>query len=157
MTATAHALVAGAIAVKFADPVTAATLAITSHFIMDAIPHWDVGTNWRNRAKEMTAILAILETLFGTTIAYLVFMGKAPTITLLAAIAASLLPDWLETPWYIFYAKQSKHEPAKSAGVGEKLSYLIYKAENKFHTKAQYPFGLVTQIAAVIFFLKLLS
>ena len=157
MTATAHALVAGAIASKFTDPVTASALALTSHFIMDAVPHWDVGTNWRKRSKNATGLFAIIETVVGILVAYYFFGSRASFPLLSLAIFFSLLPDWLETPWYIFFAGQKKHEPSKNAGMWEKLTFRIYKTENAFHTKAQFPFGVITQIATVIFFLVLLK
>lgn len=158
MTATAHALVGAAIASRVADPATAIALAITSHFIMDTIPHWDMGTNWRDRSKSATGLLAIGETIFGFTIAYFLYQGNgiAPAL-LIATIIASLLPDWLETPWYIFFAHSKKNEPGKKAGVWEQLSYQIYKVENNFHTKAQFPLGLITQVVTVLFFLILLN
>lgn len=157
MTATAHALVAGAIASRFSDPTTAALLALTSHFIMDTVPHWDVGTNWRSRSKHTTGAFAIAETLFGITVAYFLFAGKVPVAHLMLTVGASLLPDWLETPWYIFFAGHNKHEPTKRAGLWEKLTYQIYKVENIFHTKASFPFGAFTQLATVAFFLILLK
>ncbi|KKU86222.1 MAG: hypothetical protein UY16_C0060G0002 [Candidatus Gottesmanbacteria bacterium GW2011_GWA2_47_9] len=77
MTATAHALVAGAIASKIPDPLAAAALALASHFIMDSVPHWDFGTNWRNRPKSIRGILAIAETrLAGNAVVYLFCQQK---------------------------------------------------------------------------------
>lgn len=156
MTATAHALVAGAIAAKFSDPATASILALSSHYIMDSIPHWDFGTNWRTRSKTFTGTLAIFETVFGIGISYALFGSSASFITFSAAIVASLLPDWMETPWYIFFAHAKKKEPSARASSLEKLFFGAYKLQNKFHTKAQFPFGLVTQIATVLFFVFLL-
>ncbi|KKU83826.1 hypothetical protein A2973_05490 [Candidatus Gottesmanbacteria bacterium RIFCSPLOWO2_01_FULL_49_10] len=157
MTATAHALVAGAIAAKFPDPVTAAAISFSSHFIMDSIPHWDVGTNWRMRPKTITGIFAIAETIGGMCLSFFLFGGHAPTLTLIVAIVASILPDWLETPWYVLFAHQKKHEPAPRAGIWERFCYHIYKLENTFHTKAQLPLGLATQVVTVAFFLVVLS
>lgn len=156
MTSTAHALVAGAIASKFPDPVTAGSLALLSHYIMDSIPHWDFGTNWRSRSKEKTGALAIFETIFGIGLAYFLYRDSVPLFLLAATIGASLLPDWLETPWYIFFSHQKKHEPAQRAGFWEKIAFRIYKAQNLFHAKAQLPLGIVTQVATVWFFLVLL-
>lgn len=157
MTATAHTLVAGAIASKFTDPVTAASLALLSHFIMDTIPHWDIGTSWRNRPKEMTGILAILETSVGLGVAYYFFRTLAPQGTLIVTMVFSLLPDWLETPWYIFFASPKHLRPGVKAGLWENLTYRIYKAENYFHTRAEFPVGVLTQVVTVIFFLVLLG
>ncbi len=157
MTATAHALVAGAIASKFSDPLTASVLSFISHFVMDTVPHWDVGTNWRSRSKLTTGIFALAETFAGISLAYFFFSQKAPLPTLTLSIVASILPDWLETPWYIFFANQKKHKPGKRASAIERLAFRIYKLENVFHTKAQYPLGVATQIGVVAFFLLLLS
>ncbi len=158
MTETAHALVAGAIAAKFPNPIIAVPLALTSHFIMDAVPHWDIGTNWRGRSKNMTGALAIAETIIGITVTYFFFAGKVPGLTLALTVAASLLPDWAETPWYIFFARNDKHEPAKNAGFLEKLTFATYKAENFFHRKEKsMVIGLLTQVVIVGFFLILLK
>lgn len=158
MTETAHALVAGAIAAKFPNPLISVPLAFTSHFIMDAVPHWDIGTNWRTRAKNATGALAILETLIGITVTYFIFGGKVAPLTLFLTVGASLSPDWLETPWYIFFASHKKHEPGNGAGFWEKLAFKTYKAENFFHHKTQSMFlGLSTQVIVVAFFLALLK
>lgn len=157
MTATAHTLVAGAIATKFTDPVTAASLAFLSHFIMDAVPHWDIGTNWRKRSKHATGILAIGETSIGLFVGYYFFKEHVPFVTLASAMVFSLLPDWLETPWYIFFASPKHMQPSQKARFAENLTYRIYKLENYFHTRAQFPFGVLTQVVTVLFFLVLLG
>ena len=157
MTATAHALVAGAIAAHFGNPVYALPIALTSHFVMDSIPHWDFGTNWRNRPKTQTGVYAIAETLFGMGLAILIFHSTVAFPLLLVTIIASLLPDWLEAPWYILYAKTDKHGPSTKAGVLEKFSYAFYKIPNAFHSKANLPFGILTQIVTVWFFFVVLG
>ena len=156
MTATAHALVSGAIAASVQNPTLAIPLAFVSHFVMDAIPHWDFGTNWRTRAKAKTGIVAIFDTILGFTLTYFLFAGKVDTVVLLGAMIAGNLPDWLEAPYYIFFAHQNKREPTINARFWEHLTYRIYKMENVFHAKAQLPLGVITQIATVLFFLVLL-
>jgi hypothetical protein len=159
MTATAHALVSGAIAASVQNPQISLPLAFTAHFIMDAVPHWDFGTNWRSRAKSLTGAIAIFDTVLGFTVAYFVFGGKVDFWLLMASVAAGTLPDWLEAPYYIFFAKnQSKSNSiSKEAGFWEKLTYRIYKIENMFHNKTGYPLGVITQIGTVVFFLLLLG
>ena len=156
MTATAHAIVAAAIAGAVPNPYLAIPLAITSHFIMDAIPHWDFGTDWRTRSKNATGALAIAETVLGITLAYFLFRGKVETPLLLSTIIASELPDWLEAPWYIFFASKNKNGVSKKSGFWERLTYRIYYRENMIHAKANLPLGLITQLVAVAFFLLLL-
>ncbi len=152
----AHALVGAAIASKIPDPVIGLPLALTSHFIMDSIPHWDFGTDWRKRPKYITGIASIADTLIGITVAYLLFQGKVSTVYLLLAVFFSLIPDWMETPWYIFFAQSQKQKPAASAGLLEKIAFRVYKLENTFHTKTSFPFGLFTSLATLTFFLMLL-
>lgn len=156
MTATAHALVAGAIVQAFPAPGISVPLAFVSHFVMDFVPHWDFGTNWRDRPKKITGLLASAETILGITLAYFVFREKAPLVPLFATIIASELPDWLEAPWYMFFAHHTKHAPYQNAGFWEKLTYTIYRTENKFHSKTGLPWGILTQILTVSFFFILL-
>lgn len=157
MTSTAHALVAGAIASRFSDPVTASLLALVSHYVMDSVPHWDFGTNWRSRPKHKTGMFAVIETLFGISLSYLLF-GQYLSLPLWALTTImSLLPDWLETPWYIFFAHQKKQEPGAGAGITERIAYAFYKLPNIFHAKAQLPLGIATQVITVVFFLVLLA
>ena len=156
MTATAHALVSGAIAASVQNPSLAIPLAFVSHFVMDAVPHWDFGTNWRSRTKTKTGVVAIFDTILGFSLAYFLFAGKVESLPLILALIAGNLPDWLEAPYYIFFARQDKKQPGGGAGRWEKLTYAIYKTENVFHAKAQFPLGIITQAATVGFFLLLL-
>lgn len=149
MTATAHILVAGALATKINDPVLLSALSFGSHFLLDLIPHWDFGTNWRNRPKYVTGFISISETLAGIFLGYILFSSRTDFVNLSLAIFFSILPDWLETPWYIFFARQDKIAPAVEANWFEKMTFNIYKLENRFHSKSTYPLGLFTQIATV--------
>jgi hypothetical protein len=124
---------------------------------MDVIPHWDFGTNWRGRSKAATGFIAIADTIIGFTVTYFLFRGKVATPLLFAAMSIGNLPDWMEAPYYIFFASQKKEQLDGTATFWEKVTYRIYKMENVFHTKAQFPFGFITQIATVLFFFALLS
>jgi hypothetical protein len=159
MTATAHALVSGAIAASIPNPQYAIPLAFTAHFIMDAVPHWDFGTNWRSRPKAITGAIAITDTVLGFTVAYFMFGGKVDLWPLAATVAAGTLPDWLEAPYYMFFAKNQSqiNTLSKNAGLWEKLTFKTYKTINTFHNKTTFPFGVATQIATVLFFLILLG
>lgn len=156
MLATVHALVGASIANVVPNPAIGLSLSLTSHFIIDCIPHWDFGTHWRKRPKFITGTLSIADTVIGITLAYLLFAGKVSTGYLLLSIALSLLPDWLETPWYIFFAKAKKLRPSRNAGIWEQLAFFVYKLENRFHAKTDAPLGIFTQIVALAFFLLLL-
>jgi hypothetical protein len=157
MMATAHTLVAGAIAAKVGNPALTIPLALTSHFLLDSIPHWDFGTNWRNRTKLITGIYACVDTVFGITWAYYLFHTKVTPIVLIPTLIVSVLPDWLEAPWYILYANPNHSEPSKNASLLEQFVYRTYKATNVVHSKAPFPWGLISQIVTVIFFLLILQ
>ena len=157
MTATAHALVSGAIAARFSDPITGSLLALASHYMMDSVPHWDFGTNWRLRSKHLTGVFAIVETIAGLLLSYAMFGAHIPFYHWAICVVSGLIPDWLETPWYIFFAHNKKKEPEVSAGVFEKVAYAFYKIPNIFHSKAQLPLGIVTQVLTVVFFLVILK
>ena len=157
MLATTHAIVAGTIAAHTQNPVTAISLSFFSHFVLDAIPHWDFGTDWRKRSKWMTGAIAIADTVMGFVLGILLFKNVVPLPLLCIVIAVSMLPDWMEAPWYIFFAAPKKKEPGKKAGFLEKLCFGIYKTENAIHSKTTFPFGVLTQFAAIAFFLVLLA
>jgi hypothetical protein len=157
MMATAHTLVAGAIAAKVGSPMLALPLALTSHFILDSIPHWDFGTNWRKRTKTVTGMFAIVDTVVGFTAAYLMFHTRVPSIVLIPSLILSVLPDWLEAPWYIFYANPNHVGPKDHASLLERLAFRLYKVTNVAHSKAPFPWGLISQILTVTFFLLLLK
>ena len=127
MTATAHALVSGAIVASVHNPAIALPLVLASHFFMDAVPHWDFGTNWRGRSKATTGAIAIADTILGFTLAYFVFGGKVAIPILFLAVALGNLPDWLEAPYYIFFAKHDKKGLKQNCSFLERLTYKIYK------------------------------
>jgi len=156
MIATVHALVGGAIAVGTNNPIVSPLLALTSHFILDSVPHWDFGTSVDKRSKQITGIIAIADTVVGMTISYILFQGQVNQLTLISCLIATQLPDWIEAPWYIFYADLKTKALAKNAGMIEKTLYHIYKIQNTFHTKTTFGIGVMTQIIAVIFFFILM-
>lgn len=157
MMATAHSLVAGAIVSRIGDPRLALPLTFVSHFILDSIPHWDFGTNWRKRTKEATGIVAIIDTIIGFTLTWLLYATNTNQLLLASALVVSVLPDWMEAPWYMFFADAKRIGPKPNAGILEKLTYGVYKITNKLHAKAPFPWGFVTQILTVTFFLLLLQ
>jgi membrane-bound metal-dependent hydrolase YbcI (DUF457 family) len=53
MTATAHALIGGAIAASIPNPALGLPLAAISHPLVDMIPHWDFGLGWRKKKKVL--------------------------------------------------------------------------------------------------------
>lgn len=141
MTFIAHAVIGATIAYKINNPYLAGSLSVISHFLCDMIPHWDLGTFWRNRPKIITGILAIIETVIAVLGTYIVFNKLVPSASLLMiSIFFSLVPDWLEAPYFMF-----KKAP--------KFFYYVYKFQSYVHMRLKAPAGIFTQIAVVGIFL----
>lgn len=157
MMATAHALVGCAIAVKIQDPLLAGGLILSSHWIMDLIPHWDFGTDWQKRTKTKTGILAITDTLIAFAASFLLFSSQLHPFSIMAAVSLSNLPDWAEAPWFMFFGKQGEKAVADGSLV-RKVSFWTYKLQELYtHTTGTFPHGVYTQLFTVGFFLLLLG
>lgn len=156
MMATAHALVGCAIAAKVTDPVASSVLIVSSHWIMDLIPHWDFGTDWEKRSKAATGMLAVGDTVFAFILSFLVFSSVLSPLWIFLAVSLANLPDWAEAPWFMFFGKQG--EKAVSEGsLLRKMSFWTYKYQELYgHSVGTFPHGLLTQVFTVGFLLLLL-
>ena len=103
MTATHHALTGAAIGLIVGQPILAIPLALVSHFILDAIPHFAFSTDGEKvlRTKLFRNYL-IVEALLCFLIVCFLFASQ-PTNWLLAAICAFVAasPDFLHINKYI--------------------------------------------------------
>ena len=144
MTATAHALVGGAIAASIPDPALGLPLAAISHPLMDLIPHWDFGFNWRKTPKLKLFIQCSLDLSFGVVLAYLLFGQQVNLKYFAMAIFVSEVWDLVESPyWFLKW-----DFPPFS---------WIYNIQHRMQNKAQLPFGIVTQmitVTGIMFFLR---
>ena len=136
MTATAHALIGASIAVKVANPILGIPLAIFSHFIADLIPHWDAGTNHRQKSMTRLRLEATIDVLLGFILVFLIFRNLTNPVYLFAMVFAAQLPDWLEAPSFMFGIKIPP------------FTWLDWLG-HKIQSRAQLPWGLVTQIVIV--------
>lgn len=136
MTATAHALVGGAIAAAIPDPSIGLPLAAISHPLMDLIPHWDVGFNWRKTPKLKLFRDSVLDLTLGVTLAYLLFGQQVNLLYFIGAVFFSEVWDLLEAPyWFLKW-----DFPPFS---------WIYEFGHRIQNKATPPFGIITQIITV--------
>ena len=144
MTETAHLILGAAIASKMPNPILASILAVGSHIILDIVPHWDTGTNWRKRSVKKTVLYTGIDLGLGTAIGLVLFAKTTPLPYLLFIMFLSTLPDWLEAPYFFGF----KIPPFSS----------IYKIQHILHKKKQLPWGLITQLAflAVLLFILFL-
>ncbi|OGD92215.1 hypothetical protein A3D81_00880 [Candidatus Curtissbacteria bacterium RIFCSPHIGHO2_02_FULL_40_17] len=138
MTATAHALIGASLATIIANPYLGIPIAVLSHFIADLIPHWDAGTNHRNKSMTRLKVEAALDVLLGFALVLILFRNFSQTnpIYLFSMVIAAQLPDWIEAPSWMFGFKVPP------------FSWLDWLG-HKLQSRAQLPWGLVTQIVVV--------
>lgn len=134
MTATGHAIIGAIIAVKIGNPALSVPLALASHLLADAIPHWDEGTNGKTKDKARIIKEAVIDVIFGFVLSYLLIFLLFPQTNLLYAfliiIIAQLL-DWLTAPWYFFGIKPFK---------------IFYKFQKLFDNRMPAPWGIISQV-----------
>lgn len=136
MTATAHALIGASLAVRVVNPVIGIPLAIASHFIADLIPHWDEGTNHRQKSIARIRLEATADVLLGFSLVFLLFGNLVDPVYLWLMVIAAQLPDWLEAPSAWFNIKVPP------------FSWMDWLG-HKLQARLGLPWGLVTQVVVV--------
>lgn len=106
MTITNHALVGATIIAIIPNPWIALPLAIGSHFLLDAVPHFG-GVDWFEHWGWPMAMMAAadLVLLIGLCVV-LAFIGGAEAGWLITGALAATLPDW---PWLLHYGLGWQH------------------------------------------------
>ena len=140
MTATGHALIGTVIAAKIGNPALAIPIALGSHFLADALPHWDTGTNREKKSKTRFVVESTIDLLLGFILSWVLIVLLFPSTNLLYAfiiIIVSQLPDWLTAP-YLFL--DWKFPPFT----------WIYEFQKKFDTEKQLPWGFINQVVVVV-------
>ncbi len=141
MTATAHALIGGAIAASTGNnPALGIFLAALSHPIVDIIPHWDFGLGWKGKSKALLFFQSAGDLIFGVIITFLIFGKSTNNIYLLICILISESWDFLQAPYWLF---NWKFFPFST----------FYKFGHLLNGKAKMPWGILTQAATVTGFL----
>lgn len=139
MTATGHALIGTVIAAKIGNPTLAVPIALGSHFLADALPHWDTGYNRRQKSKTKFFMESLVDLILGFVLSWALIVLLFPSTNLMYAlliILVSQLPDWLTLP-YLFL--NFDFPPFSS----------IYNFQKKFDSHLGLPWGLINQILAV--------
>lgn len=138
MTATAHALIGASLAATIANPYIGFPVALISHFAADMVPHWDAGTNHKNKTKNRLIAEATLDVLLGFALVFLIFREQIALnpIYILSMVITAQLPDWLTAPASMF---NFKFPP---------FSWM-YTISHNTQTRMQLPWGLVTQVIVV--------
>ncbi|EKD79843.1 MAG: hypothetical protein ACD_40C00283G0001 [uncultured bacterium] len=98
MLSISHAVTGAFIATKVNNPLLSIPLILLTHYLEDAVPHWDVGTGMSKGHKS--PLLALRHEFFDLALAailvILMFSGKG--ITPYWGAFIGLLPDFLEAP-----------------------------------------------------------
>jgi len=136
MTATAHALIGGAIAAAVPDPALGITLAAVSHPIADMIPHWDFGWGWKKKSKALLFFQSSFDLILGVVLTFLIFGHTVNNLYLLIIIFISESWDILQAPYWLL---NWKFFPFSA----------FYNFQHQINGKAKLPWGILTQAATV--------
>ncbi len=96
MTATNHAITGAVIAVTFSSPWLALPAALLSHFVLDAVPHWDYQLKLAAKRAVMAGDL-LLAAIIILAVAFFAGTFNAPVWVIVACGALAVVPDamWL--------------------------------------------------------------
>ena len=146
MTATGHSVIGVTIAALIPNPMFAIPLAVGSHILADAFPHWDAGTNRSKKTKKQFWRDAILDLsisyLMVPIMIYFLFPETNIIYAYVIVIAAQFL-DWASSP-YVFL-KITKPP----------IFFWFYKFQKSFDNRLDKPWGIIGQVAvlAILVFL----
>lgn len=97
-----HSIVGASLAVTQSNPIIAFVIALISHYVTDAIPHYEYNarilvTAPRSREAFWAYIRVAIDGLFGIAVPFLIFAPQDVTgaISILAGISGGMLPDML--------------------------------------------------------------
>lgn len=140
MTATAHAVVGTFIAVRFVDPFVSLPLALGSHYLTDLVPHWDSGTNRRQKSEKRFLTEAIVDGIVAIFVSFLIYyyiFGLTNFLYLYLVVGFSVLPDVLTIFTRFIFKKKNP------------LWNWNNRLQSKLNQKLQLPWGIFTQIVVI--------
>ena len=142
MTATSHAIVGTVIAAKIGNPALAIPIALCSHVVLDAIPHWDTVTNGHCKGNVTPQVFknTTIDLLLGFVLSYFVIYFLFPQTSLLYAFFMIIIAqffDWAMMPYYFF-------------GIKRPFFKAIYKFQKLFDNELDKPWGIITQVVTVL-------
>lgn len=140
MTATGHALIGTVIAAKIGNPALAIPLALASHFVVDALPHWDTSYHRKQKSRMKFFIQTLADFTIGLILSYALIQLLFPQTNLGYAfimILISQAPDWLTAPYLFFNWDFAPFN-------------WMYKLQKLFDTHMAMPWGLINQVAIVV-------
>jgi hypothetical protein len=140
MTATAHAIIGTVIAAKVGNPVLAVPIALASHIIADAIPHWDTATNLNKKGRKKVIADSVYDLIVGFVLSYLLILFLFPETSITYALIIILVSqglDWLMVPYRLF-------------NINFFLFRWSYKFQKLFDNSLDKPWGIINHIAVLV-------
>lgn len=140
MTATGHAIIGTVIAAKIGNPYLAIPIAMFSHLAADAFPHWDTGTNQKKKSNAALWRDSVIDVTISFIIPYFLITFLNPQTNLIyvySMVISAQFFDWITAP-YVFL--KWKFFPFD----------IPYKLQIPFDNKLDKPWGIITQIAALL-------
>lgn len=110
MLSISHAVTGAFIAVKVSNPIIAVPLILLSHYLEDAIAHWDVGTGLSKglKSRQLAITHEVFDLVFAAILIFIFFPTSIPSIqnsqlTIMDYAPiwggfVALIPDLLEAP-----------------------------------------------------------
>lgn len=109
MLSISHAVTGAFIAVKVTNPALAIPLILLSHYLEDAVPHWDVGTGLTKGTKSPRSAIQheVIDLALAAILVLVFFPPPSYQLSSLFSLflqppiwgaALGLLPDFLEAP-----------------------------------------------------------
>lgn len=140
MTATGHAVIGAVIAAKIGNPALAIPIALLSHVVADAFPHWDTATNARKKLRSRLFIDSVIDVCISIIISYLLFTTIFPGTNLLYGYSMVFLAqflDWATAPYYFFRIKVPPFTWS-------------YQLQKKFDNRLDKPWGIILQVGVLL-------
>ncbi|OGH47979.1 MAG: hypothetical protein A3A51_05185 [Candidatus Levybacteria bacterium RIFCSPLOWO2_01_FULL_39_10] len=140
MTATGHAVIGTVIAASIPNPVIAIPLALASHVVADLFPHWDPGTNRKEKTNQEFLSGAMIDVGFSYILTFLLIVFLFPQTDLLYAyivVFAAQFFDWAASPYTFFKVKNPP------------IFQWFYRFQKKFDNRLDKPWGIISQVAAL--------
>ena len=142
MTATGHAVIGVVIAATFPNPVVAIPLALGSHILADLFPHWDPGTNRKDKTKERFFMEGAADVFLSLAITFFLVVYLFPSTNLLYAyviVFAAQFFDWITSPYLFFKIEKPG------------IFKWFYDFQKKyFDTKLDKPWGVIGQVGILV-------
>ncbi len=141
MTATGHAVIGVVIAAVVPNPVIAIPLALGSHILADMFPHWDTGTNRKEKTKQRFLWESFADCALSVILTYVLVTFLFPQTDLLYAytiVFAAQFFDWASAP-YVFF--KIKNPPTFE---------WFYRFQKKFDDRLDKPWGIIGQVGILV-------